>query len=101
MIVQLIVFPMLFLSGAYFPLKGIPVWMDFIVKINPLTYAVDLFKKIILEYNTMPIVLRESMGLNLRLGSHLVTAYDEVLFIGAFGLVMMLLAMWSFARAEQ
>jgi ABC-2 type transport system permease protein len=101
MIVQLLVFPMLFLSGAYFPLTGMPGWMNVIVKLNPLTYAVDLFKKIILEYNQMPEVLRQAMGLNLRVGDHLVTMTNEVSFIALFGMVMIILAMWSFSTAEQ
>src|SRR5699024_4517257 len=47
MIVQILIFPMLFLSGALFPLNGMPAWMNVLVKINPLTYSVDMFKKII------------------------------------------------------
>lgn len=101
MIVQLMIFPMLFLSGAYFPLNGMPSWMNYIVKINPLTYAVDLFKKIILDYNTMPAILRETMGLNLKVGSRLLTAFDEAILISTFGALMILLAMWSFSNAEQ
>ena len=101
MIVQLLVFPMLFLSGAYFPLNGMPTWMNYIVKINPLTYAVDMFKKIILEYDKMPEILQESMGLNLTIGSHLLSVIDEALLISAFGAVMIVLAMWSFSTTEQ
>lgn len=101
MIVQLMVFPMLFLSGAFFPLSGMPGWMNIIVKLNPLTYAVDLFKKIILEYDKMPELLRQSMGLNLKVGDHLVTMANEIGFIAIFGAVMIALAMWSFNTAEQ
>lgn len=101
MIIQLLVFPMLFLSGAYFPLNGMPGWMNVIVKLNPLTYAVDLFKKIILEYDKMPEMLRQAMGLNLKVGDHLVTMANEVGFIALFGAVMIVLAMWSFSTAEQ
>ncbi len=101
MIIQLLVFPMLFLSGAYFPLNGMPGWMNIIVKLNPLTYAVDLFKKIILEYDKMPEVLRQAMGLNLQVGGHLVTAANEAGFIALFGAVMIVLAMWSFSTVEQ
>src|SRR5699024_3281379 len=44
MVIQILLFPMLFLSGAFFPLSGMPAWMNIIVKINPLTYSVDMFK---------------------------------------------------------
>jgi ABC-2 type transport system permease protein len=33
--------PIFFLSGALFPLKGLPKIMEVITKINPLSYGVD------------------------------------------------------------
>jgi ABC-2 type transport system permease protein len=32
--------PLMFLSGALYPLTGLPGWLNFLVKINPITYAV-------------------------------------------------------------
>ena len=100
MVVQILVFPMLFLSGAFFPLAGMPPWMNFLVKINPLTYAVDMFKKIILEAGTMNPVLRQAMGLNLMVFNHTVTIWNELLFIVLLALVFVTLATISFARGE-
>ncbi|WP_052447412.1 ABC transporter permease [Clostridium polynesiense] len=71
--IQLLIFPMLFLSGALFPLNGIPSWMNFLIKINPMTYAVDMFKKIILQAETMDPVLRQAMGLNLQVFNYPLT----------------------------
>ncbi len=88
-------------NSSYFPLNGMPGWMNVVVKMNPLTYAVDLFKKIILEYDKMPEVLRQAMGLNLKVGNHLITAANEVGFITLFGAVMIILAVWSFNTVEQ
>jgi ABC-2 type transport system permease protein len=34
-VMQLLLFPMLFLSGALFPLKGLPTWLAVITRINP------------------------------------------------------------------
>ena len=33
--------PLFFLSGALFPLQGIPEILDTIIRFNPLTYGVD------------------------------------------------------------
>ena len=41
LIVNFLIMPIFFLSGALFPLVGLPKIVDFIVKINPLTYGVD------------------------------------------------------------
>jgi ABC-2 type transport system permease protein len=40
-VMQMVIMPMIFLSGAIFPLGGLPGWLAFLTKINPLTYAVD------------------------------------------------------------
>lgn len=48
LIIQLLVFPMFFLSGAFFPLTAVPYWMSVLAKIDPLTYGVDAFRQIIL-----------------------------------------------------
>lgn len=41
LIMNFVVFPLFFLSGALFPLKGLPVWLDFVTLLDPLTYGVE------------------------------------------------------------
>jgi len=41
LIMNFLVMPIFFLSGALFPLQGLPKIIDIITKINPLTYGVD------------------------------------------------------------
>lgn len=41
-------FPMFFLSGALFPLKNLPAWLTFFTRINPVTYAVDAIRALML-----------------------------------------------------
>lgn len=40
-IINFIVMPLFFLSGALFPLEGLSKIMSFIIKINPLSYGID------------------------------------------------------------
>lgn len=35
-----LLFPMWILSGAFFPAEGLPIWFEWIMKLNPLTYGV-------------------------------------------------------------
>ncbi|GAA5416024.1 hypothetical protein Pryu01_01056 [Paraliobacillus ryukyuensis] len=100
MVVQILIFPMLFLSGALFPLNGMPAWMDFIVKINPLTYSVDMFKKIILQPDQMAPALREAMGLDLSVFNHVITFSQEILVVVAISAVFVVLATLKFSRSE-
>ncbi len=41
LIMNFLIMPIIFLSGAFFPLSNLPKTIDFISKINPLTYGVD------------------------------------------------------------
>ncbi|SDJ76762.1 ABC transporter permease [Sediminibacillus albus] len=100
MVIQVLIFPMLFLSGALFPLSGMPAWMDFLVKINPLTYSVDMFKKIILQPEQMEPALREAMGLNLSIFNHVITFSEEILVVAVLSIIFVLFATIRFNRAE-
>jgi ABC-2 type transport system permease protein len=41
LIINFIVMPLFFLSGARFPLQGLPVWLSSVSRIDPLTYGVN------------------------------------------------------------
>lgn len=47
-LVQLLVMPLFFLSGALFPLSGLPAWLTLLTRLNPLTYAVDPLRRAVL-----------------------------------------------------
>jgi len=49
LVMQVLIFPMFFLSGAFFPLTNVPAWMTIISRANPLTYGVDAMRQIILN----------------------------------------------------
>jgi ABC-2 type transport system permease protein len=44
LVMNLVLFPLLFFSGAFFPLEDLPVWLKVLAYANPLTYAVDLLQ---------------------------------------------------------
>jgi len=39
-----VILPLYFLSGGVFPIGNLPVWMAVLVRLNPVTYAVDLMR---------------------------------------------------------
>jgi ABC-2 type transport system permease protein len=41
LVMNLALFPLLFFSGAFFPLDDVPTWLKILSYVNPLTYAVD------------------------------------------------------------
>jgi ABC-2 type transport system permease protein len=51
-IMNFIVMPMFFLSGAMYPVKLLPEVLKVVSKLNPLTYGVDALKNIVFPYET-------------------------------------------------
>ena len=44
LVMNLLLFPLLFLSGAFFPLADLPGWLKVLATVNPISYAVDLLQ---------------------------------------------------------
>jgi ABC-2 type transport system permease protein len=44
-VISLCMMPLLFLSGAMFPARGLPGWLGTAVLVNPLTYGVDALRR--------------------------------------------------------
>lgn len=51
-VVNFIILPLYFLSGAIFPLEGLPDWLHVLIRVNPLTYGVDLMRGILIGVNS-------------------------------------------------
>jgi len=47
-LVQIIIMPMFFLSGALFPLRNLPGWLHVATLLDPMTYAVDPLRREVL-----------------------------------------------------
>ncbi|WP_222194662.1 ABC transporter permease [Modestobacter italicus] len=47
---QLLITPMMFLSGSLFPLGGLPVWLSVVTRLNPLTYVVQPMRHLVLQH---------------------------------------------------
>lgn len=89
-IMNFILMPLFFLSGAMFPLQGLPTWMDVLTRLNPLTYGVDSLRGICLK----DTVLAQ------RLQVPRYPLWLDLLVILAFTAVLMVLAVWQFDRQD-
>jgi ABC-2 type transport system permease protein len=47
--IQLIITPLMFLSGALFPLSGLPTWLAVLTHLNPMTYAVEPMRSVVFD----------------------------------------------------
>jgi ABC-2 type transport system permease protein len=49
-VMQMIVMPMFFISGALFPVTGLPAWLAVLNRLDPLTYAVDPMRHLVFRH---------------------------------------------------
>jgi len=57
LIMQILIFPMFFMSGAFFPLNSAPIWMRTLSGFNPLSYGVDALRQILQANQATPAIL--------------------------------------------
>lgn len=57
MVMNFIIMPIFFLSGALFPLENLPSWLSFLTYLDPLTYGVDALRGVMLKVSYFPIVV--------------------------------------------
>jgi ABC-2 type transport system permease protein len=55
LIMNLIIFPLFFLSSAIFPIEGLPNWLKAVAFVNPLTYGVDGLRYSLIGFSSIPI----------------------------------------------
>jgi ABC-2 type transport system permease protein len=91
---QMLVFPMIFLAGVFFPVDSVPIWMQFLSKINPATYGVDAIRQVFLGSGPA------GAGLGVSVLGHTMTLAEEVLLVGALGVVSIGAAALRFGRQE-
>jgi ABC-2 type transport system permease protein len=91
MIMQFLLMPMVFLSGAFFPLHGVPLWMEWLARVNPVTYGVDPLRQ---------VVLRQSVPEQILQGLSLHPIATDIAIMAALGLVFIVPAVWLFGKQD-
>jgi ABC-2 type transport system permease protein len=81
MVMMTLMFPMMFLSGVFFPLQQMPWYMQGLAKFLPLTYATTALRKVMV------------------LGADVSAVSTEVLILVAFGIVLLAIAVPMFKKA--
>ncbi len=91
-IFQFLIFPLFFLSGAFFVLDRVPPWIAFVANLNPLTYAIDLFRHILYEDIELGEMSRSLLLVN--------SVGRDVIIIGVISVVLLAASAFSFSRTE-
>lgn len=99
-VMQMAVFPMFFLSGALYPVAGLPAWLEVLNRINPLTYAVDPMRHLVFSHLDVSETARRTLDPGVTWFGWQVPPLVEVGMVLALGLVMIGAAIWQFSRTE-
>jgi len=97
-VMQLLLLPMLFLSGAMFPLAGLPAWLAVLTRINPLTYAVDPLRRVVFAVQHVPPLARQRFPTGVVLFGHTLSMGAELGIVAAFAALFLALAISAFSR---
>lgn len=80
LVMQLVIQPLWFVSGAIYPIYSMPDWMQAFAAVNPMTYAVDGMRSVMVRGGTlMPII-------------------PDLMVLIAFSVIIMLVGIRSFRR---
>src|SRR3954447_8433974 len=97
---QMLLMPLFFLSGALFPLQNLPSWLHVLTRIDPLTYAVDQVRRAVFAHLDVPAKTDHLLNPGVTWGSWRVSTGVELLIVAAMGVVMLLVAIWEFRKAD-
>jgi ABC-2 type transport system permease protein len=95
--VQLLITPLMFLSGAFFPVTGaLPGWLHALALLNPLTYGVDALRRLVFHYTAPEL----GTAAALHWGDWLVPGWLDVAIVAGTGGLLLVVAAWLFSRPE-
>jgi ABC-2 type transport system permease protein len=99
-VMQMIVMPMFFLSGALFPVSNLPGWLAVLNRLDPLTYAVDPMRRLVFSHLDISAAARAALDPGVTLWGWHVPALLEAGIVLALGVAMLAIAIWEFSATE-
>ena len=96
-VMNFLMMPMFFLSGALFPLANLPAWLTVLTRLNPATYGIDPIRRIVLA-PTLPPGTSDQFGLTIM--GQIVPMWFEALVLVGFGIAMLAVAMRNFRHRD-
>jgi len=99
-VMQMVVMPMFFISGALFPVAGLPSWLSVLNRLDPLTYAVDPMRRLVFNHLTISPAARHALDPGVTWWGWHVPSLLEAGVIVVLGLVMLSIAIWEFSATE-
>ena len=97
---QMLVMPLFFLSGALYPLHGLPTWLSFLTRIDPLTYVVGPMRHAVFTHLNLDPQAMQALSPGITWGGWVVPIWLSLTMVLVMGLTMMGVAIVTFSRPE-
>ncbi len=98
--VQLIITPLMFLSGALFPLSGLPAWLVVLTHVNPMTYAVAPMRSVVFDHLQVDPATRAVFDPGISWYGWAVPVWLQVLLVAGTCVALLAAAVARFTRTE-
>jgi len=99
-LMQMAIMPMFFLSGALFPVSGLPRWLEVLNRLDPLTYAVDPMRRAVFAHLNISNGARRALDPGVTWWGWHVPGLVAAAVVALLGLAMLLVAIFEFSRAQ-
>jgi ABC-2 type transport system permease protein len=99
-VMQLVVMPMFFLSGALFPVTDLPGWLSVLNRLDPLTYAVEPMRTLVFAHLDLSSQAEAALNPGITWFGWAVPTALSVFMIFALGMTMLGIAIWEFNAGE-
>ena len=99
-VTQMVMMPMYFLSGAIFPVSGLPAWLTVLNRLDPLTYAVDPMRRLVFSHLHISAAARSALDPGVTWWGWHVPGLLEVAVVAAIGLVCLAVGVIEFSGRE-
>jgi ABC-2 type transport system permease protein len=99
-VMQMIVMPRSFISGAMFPAQGLPGWLTVLNRIDPLAYAVDPMRRLVFSHLNLSPLAHRALDSGITWWGYRVPGLLEAGVILLLGVIMLGVAIWEFSATE-
>ena len=99
-LVQMIITPLMFLSGALFPLSNLPGWLTVVTHLNPMTYAVEPVRSVVFDRLAISPEARQILDPGIWWGSYQVPVILQVGLVVLSSVILLFAAVKLFSRTE-
>jgi ABC-2 type transport system permease protein len=99
-VIQTVITPMMFLSGALYPTAGLPAWLALATKVNPVTYAVNPMRHVVFSHLDLTPAAARVLDPQLTWNGWPVPFAVQLLVLTGLGLLTFAVAVKRFSKTD-